>query len=67
MKTIIGNAISFALLALLFGPTVIGAVDLAWYFYTDHALTAINWTEGRVMYALFFPLMAACAVGVASA
>lgn len=66
MKDAVWNVIGFALLAVLFGPTLAGVIDASWYFYTDHTLTGIDWTEGRVWFAVGMPFLAGTLASVAS-
>lgn len=32
-------------------PALTGFVDTLWWFYTDHALSSIEWTGGRIVFA----------------
>jgi hypothetical protein len=66
MKDVIGKAIGALLCAVLFGPTVVGVLDATWYFYTDHFLTGVNWTEGRIWYAVGMPFLAGTMMSIAT-
>ena len=32
-------------------PAAVGVVDMVWWFYTDHALSSIDWGASRVCFA----------------
>lgn len=58
IKDFIGYAVLALVGVVLFGPTLVGVLDLTWYFYTGHILTSVEWTEGRVWFAVGMPILA---------
>ena len=55
MKRLLTVAVVVLTLSFVFWPWAFAGFDMTWWFFSDAHL--VNWTDGRITLALFWPIV----------
>lgn len=60
MKNIIDMFLVVLCGTIILWPWMIGAVDLLGWFFVDHSVTGIIWSDSKIVFSLLYPWIVGC-------